>query len=228
MLAEERRRDSLGQVQSSNSASDYPIKDDLEEMPISGPSDNNTELLTKLNPTKIVDLVADILFRRGHQQIKIVDGPGDGCRDIHSLTRKGEKHLTQCKHHDDTEKTVTSKETGELPLGLIKFGYKSGLFVTNAGISPQAKREYLDNYPTLELEFIEGSELAPLVLNDTLLRALWWDGDSVDQVSHVVQMSAVGRDIIKDRPIALDPLLQAHNPARVAASAYQFRYRTPR
>ncbi len=176
-------------------------------MPISGPSSDTKVLLKKLDESSLVELVADILARRGHAEIKIMDGPGDGCRDIHSLNAERVKHLTQCKHRLDPSKTVSSKETGELPLGLTKLGYGEGLFITNAAMSPQAKREYLDDYPSLNMEFIEGAELAPVVLDDVVLRALWFDGEKVDRVSYDIVVPIIARDMARDQPLLLDPYL---------------------
>ena len=59
-------------------------------------------VIAKLNADQFVQLVADILSSAfGHSEVKIVDGPGDGRRDIHSATPDGEPHITQCKYHND-------------------------------------------------------------------------------------------------------------------------------
>jgi hypothetical protein len=54
-------------------------------MPISGPSDKTAEFIAGFDEKKFVDCVRDILAIKGHSDLKVVDGPGDGCRDIHSL-----------------------------------------------------------------------------------------------------------------------------------------------
>src|SRR4051812_43147930 len=109
-------------------------------MPLLGKTDIK-QLLENLQPWMLVRLARDILTARGHTGVRAVDGPGDGGRDVHSLNRRGEKHLAQCKHHQDGDVTCSSRELAELPMALTKFGYASGLFVSNARISPQAKRE---------------------------------------------------------------------------------------
>src|SRR5215213_1678388 len=115
-------------------------------MSVLGPSDQLAALSRNLTPRLLTELVSDILTIWGQTNIRITDGPGDGCRDIHSIDREKQKTLSLCKFHQDISKTVSSKEMGELPMGMVKLGYAKGVFVTNGEISPQAKREFLDNY----------------------------------------------------------------------------------
>lgn len=176
-------------------------------MQIQGSSKKATESLRKLDFKKLAELTADILAVQGHYDIKVTDGPGDGCRDIHSIDKKGNKHLTQCKHHEDISKTLSSRETGELPLGLVKFGYKKGLFCTNARISPQSKREFIDNYPDLELDYWEGTNIPSIVFDNIIIRSIWFDGKSIDKISYVIVIPVLGRDIEKNKPIPIFELL---------------------
>ena len=85
-------------------------------MSVIGSNDKNREFLKKLDPKKLASLVADILSIKGHTNIRIVDGTGDGCRDIYSITKEGKQHVTQCKYHKDVETKSDSREIGELPL----------------------------------------------------------------------------------------------------------------
>lgn len=172
-------------------------------MPISGPSDKNAEFIASLDENKFVDCVRDILATKGHSDLKVMDGPGDGCRDIHSLDPEGKKHLTQCKFHGKKEKTVSSREIGELPLGMVKLGYLKGLFCTNAKISPQSKREFIDNYPDLLLDFWEGSQIPNEVFSNIVLRSIWFNGKSIDLVSYLVTIQALARDLVSSKPIDL-------------------------
>jgi hypothetical protein len=99
-------------------------------------------LLRGIDETSLPHLVADILyFCRSHRRVTVVDGPGDGRRDVSSTTPDGTAHLAQCKFHGDVTTAVGARETDELPVALLKFGCKSGLFVTTARLSPQSKRE---------------------------------------------------------------------------------------
>jgi len=59
-------------------------------------------------------------------------------------------------------------------MAMTKLGYRTGLFVTNSRISPQAKREYLNDYPNFRLDFLEGETLAKEVLSNGMLTALWY------------------------------------------------------
>src|SRR5579862_6413970 len=113
-------------------------------MRITGPTADPSRFLTELNPGKLASLVADILSVKGHEHVRIVDGPGDGGRDIHSQDEFGRPHVAQCKFRGDTTGSVSSREISELPMAMAKFGYQQGLFATNGRISPQAKREFID------------------------------------------------------------------------------------
>ena len=184
-------------------------------MPISGPSDKNAEFIASLDENKFVDCVRDILATKGHSDLKVMDGPGDGCRDIHSLDPEGKKHLTQCKFHGKKEKTVSSREIGELPLGMVKLGYLKGLFCTNAKISPQSKREFIDNYPDLLLDFWEGSQIPNEVFSNIVLRSIWFNGKSIDLVSYLVTIQALARDLVSNKPIDLSMAISGE-PSKIS------------
>jgi hypothetical protein len=64
-------------------------------------------LLRGINETSLPHLVADVLyFCRNHRNVLVVDGPGDGRRDVSSTTPDGDKHLAQCKFHIDVTAAV--------------------------------------------------------------------------------------------------------------------------
>jgi hypothetical protein len=136
-----------------------------------------TKLAKSLNERDFVLLCRDLLSSKGHLNIRIMDGPGDGGRDIHSVTSENKKFLTQCKYHQNPTSTCSSKDISELPMASFKFGYKSGLFITNARISPQGKKEYIDNYPNLDLDFLDGEALIAEILENPLLRVIWLKED---------------------------------------------------
>lgn len=101
-------------------------------------------------------------------------------------------------------------------MALIKLGYTAGLFVTNSRISPQAKREYLDNYPGLELEFIDGDSLVAAVVSDVLLQALWFDGASISQANAKLVFPLLIRRFPGDQPVRLS----SENVAAALASLH--------
>lgn len=136
------------------------------------------ELTQRLDPATLLDLVSDILSNRHHSGVRITDGPGDGGRDVHSVDPAEIQWVTQCKFHDKVDTASSSKELGELPLALVKRGLRHGLFITNAKISPQAKREYLDSFPGLVLEFIDGMTLIRELRASAVLSSLWLSSDS--------------------------------------------------
>lgn len=105
----------------------------------------------------------------------VVDGPGDGRSDVSSTTPDGTAHLAQCRFHRDVTAAVGARETDELPVALLKFGCKSGLFVTTARLCPQSTREYLNDFPGFELQFWDGLQLVDQVLSSPLLTELWFE-----------------------------------------------------
>lgn len=174
--------------------------------------EGTAQLLSSLNPDSLRRLVADVLFTRRHTQIRQTDGPGDGGRDIHSLSRSGDWHVTQTKWHQDIEQACSSAELSELPMAMTKFGYPKGLFVTNARISPQAKREYLDSYPGLTLEFLDGDALAHEVLGNALLRAVWFDGQTIRRIDSAAFFPFLVRKHDTDTPIVPQYYFRDCNP----------------
>lgn len=174
-----------------------------ELMRIAGPSKQAIKLLSDLDASKLTELAADMLAVMGHDGIKITDGPGDGSRDIYSRMPSGLPHLTQCKYHENTARSVSANQLGELPLGLVRYGYSHGMFVTNARISPQAKRDYTEAYPGLELTYIQGSEIAPAVFENAILRALWYDGETLDRVTYALVVPFIAREMRRDKPLCL-------------------------
>jgi hypothetical protein len=172
-------------------------------MTVQGPSDELTSFLKNLDEKKLVDLAADILTLEGHSNMKITDGPGDGQRDIHSVNREGEKQITQSKFHSNINHSMSTTEIGEITQGMLRFGYKKGLVITNSKISPPAKRDCIDLYPGLNIDFIDGIELIKRVFGNIILRSIWYDGESIDKVNYQIIIPFVVRDLEKDKPIPI-------------------------
>lgn len=170
-------------------------------MPVRGPRKPLFDLTASLDARTLVELAADLLATRGHSDIRLTDGPGDGCRDIHSLDQRGEKHITQCKYSEKPKPTISSRDAGELPIALTKLGCKQGLLVTNGRASPQVKREYLDDYPGLSLELWTGEEIVGLVLDSAIIRALWFDGQHLSRISRCIAVPLIVRDRSTGRPL---------------------------
>jgi hypothetical protein len=160
----------------------------------------NTKSFAALNSNLLEKLAADLLFVQGHTQIRRTGGPGDGGRDIHSLDPEKKLHLTQCKYHQDSDLACSSSDLSELPMAMIKLGYSRGLFLTNARISPQGKREYLNDYPDLRLDFLEGEALEREVLGNGMLTALWYEGRRFSEVSVSTVFPTIIRRHEGDRP----------------------------
>ncbi len=167
---------------------------------------SNAIKIENLDPEKFVRLIGDILSTQGHTSIRVTDGPGDGGRDIHSLTSAGNKHLTQCKYHNSSNFTCTSRDISELPMAMIKLGYKEGLFATNARISPQGKREFLDNYEHLSLDFFDGKIILKAIAASGILKTLWTNGDSLKSMKTSWIFPFIIREHVNDMPIVIDQM----------------------
>ncbi|MTI48074.1 MAG: restriction endonuclease [Firmicutes bacterium] len=160
-----------------------------------GKSSEKLEHFNSIDEKEFVDLVADILYVcLRHRNVKIMDGPGDGTRDIYSIDRKGNECITQCKYHKDYNKSVSSPETNQLIIGLNKFGYSKGIFATNARISPQAKRESKDNFKNFDLEYFDGTELNDYLKSNPLLSIVWLEGVSISHGIDIISVPVLIRD----------------------------------
>ncbi len=168
--------------------------------------------IENLDPERFVRLVADILTLKGHRQVRIMDGPGDGGRDIHSLTADGIKYLTQCKYHENSKSTCGTREVSELPMAMLKLGYNKGLFATNSRISPQAKREYLDNYDNLDLDFYDAVKIIKELSASSVLRASWYDGDNIRKLKNTWVFPFLIREINNDLSIIVESLDEDNRP----------------
>lgn len=166
-----------------------------------GTMKDKKNLLSALTPSTFPYLVADILsYVLGHKNVKVMDGPGDGRRDIHSVFLNGEPGITQCKHHSN-ETAVSSRETDEIVISLTKFGHKNGIFATTGSVSPQAKREYLDNFKGFNLELWDADDIVNFVLTNHVLRAYWLNSEKITDASNQLIFPFTVRDPSTDTPV---------------------------
>lgn len=163
--------------------------------------DDLEKFTSTLDEDSVLGLVQDLLVVRSHTGIRRMDGPGDGKRDIFSKLPSGQNHLVQCKYHEKASVSCSSSVLDELPMALLKFGYSSGLFVTTGRISPQAKREFMDNYPAFQLEFLDGEALFREILNSPVLRGLWLENGCAVQANYSVQVPIYFRSILGEASI---------------------------
>ena len=152
--------------------------------------------LNGLNEKDFLYLIADILnLHYNHSNIKIMDGTGDGKRDIFSIDQKGNRVITQCKFHYDFSKTSGSSETDEIVIALNKFGYNHGFFCTSGKLSPQSKREYSDNYKNFSLNWIEGHEMVDIVLENPTLRRIWFENEKIHLIDNRISIPFILRKL---------------------------------
>ena len=168
---------------------------------VAGTIKEKKKLLDKLTPKTFPYLVADILsYVFKHKNVRVVDGPGDGRRDIYSIFPDGKEGVTQCKHHT-SDKNVASRETDEIVISLNKFGYFNGIFATTGGVSPQSKREYLDNYKNFNLELLDADRIVNYTLSNHVLRTYWLDGESIVNATSEVVIPFTLRSMTSDMPL---------------------------
>lgn len=171
---------------------------------IPGKDDEKRKLLTSLDPADFPALVGDILyFSKGHRQVKVMDGPGDGCRDIQSVDKDKSAVITQCKCFADPEKLVGSSDANELIVALTKFGHARGILATTGRFSPQLKREFTDNFPTLHLDWMDGADIVDEVFSNPVLFRAWVSGTSIGRETVFVKIPFVVRRALDDVRIEL-------------------------
>jgi hypothetical protein len=174
-------------------------------MRVPGAKDKKVELLRGVTESTFPYLIADILyFHLNHTEIKVMDGPGDGRRDIYSKLESGLRAITQCKYHEDSTKSAGSRELDELPIALTKFGCREGLFATTGRISPQAKREYTDQFKGFSLSFLEGDEIVDIVAAHPLLNAIWIKNNLISNIPKIIEMPFILRVGNKDINVPID------------------------
>ncbi|MCU0422801.1 MAG: restriction endonuclease [Bacteroidia bacterium] len=160
--------------------------------------------LEGINELDFPYLIADILVLHfNHGNVKVVDGTGDGKRDVFSINPRGEKVVTQCKFHYDFNKTSGTNETDEIVIALNKFNCSNGFFCTSGKLSPQSKREYLDNYPDFNLGWLEGHEIVDIVLDSAILRKIWFEGEKIHLLKNSISLPFIIRKLPEDVEVPL-------------------------
>lgn len=167
---------------------------------MAGKPSEKLKYLSGLNEKDFPFLIGDILsVHYKHNNVKVMDGTGDGKRDIFSLDPQGNKVITQCKFHYDFTKTSGSSETDEIVIALNKFSYTNGFFCTSGKLSPQSKREYLDNYKNFNLNWLEGHEIVDIVLENNILRKIWFENEKIHLVNNKVSIPFILRKLPEDK-----------------------------
>lgn len=198
---------------------------------ISGQPEKKQKYLKRLNEKQFPFLIADILFFvYYHSEIKILDGPGDGRRDILSKNKDGKICITQCKFHKDFSKSVSSRETDEIAIALAKFKTNIGMFVTTGKLSPQSKREFIGDFPDYELSFLEGVEIVDIILSNPILTSVWITNESIELSSKTLALPFIIRNSKEDKPEILE-LTKLQNGLEIenhfTSRDYFFPYQSP-
>lgn len=161
-----------------------------------GKPNDKLEYLKGLNEKDFPYLIADILaVHYKHNKVKVVDGTGDGKRDIFSIDIRGNEVITQCKYHYNFSTTSGTNETDEIIIALSKFDCYHGFFCTSGKLSPQGKREYLDNYKNFELNWLEGHEIVDIVLESPILRKIWFENEKIHLTNNKIAIPFILRTL---------------------------------
>jgi len=153
-----------------------------------------------------------------------MDGPGDGCRDIQSVDKDKISVLTQCKFVGDPAKGIGSSDANEVIVALTKFGGERGILASTGRFSPQLKREFTDNFPSLHLDWIEGADIVDEVFSNPVLFRVWVTGSAIGREAIFVKIPFVVRRALDDTPLNLADedlgaglLIQAKSSVDIAA-----------
>lgn len=199
---------------------------------VAGQPEKKYNYLKDLDEKQFPFLVADILyFIYKHTEIRIVDGPGDGKRDIISIDKKGRQCITQCKYHVDFRSSVSSRDTDEIAIALLKFNSQIGMFATTGRLSPQAKREFVNDFSQFELTFLEGVDIVDLVLSSPILSSVWVNNESIELTSKALVFPFVIRKIFEDKPISEINLVSRNSDKIITSQIskdYFYPYRSPK
>lgn len=161
-----------------------------------GKDHEKRKLLASLRPVDFPALVADILyFSKGHRHVKVMDGPGDGCRDVQSVDKDEVEVITQCKCFQDPDKTLGSPDASELIVALTKFNKKRGTLATTGRFSPQLKREFTDSFPHLHLDWMDGADVVDEVFSNPLLFRTWVTGDTMGRETIYIKIPFIVRSV---------------------------------
>ena len=147
-------------LQATSSHYYHAVPSELERATISPEKSAIFEYLSRIGSDRFVEFVTDVLVHvEGHKLVDKTDGPGDEKQDILTLDPKGQRHLTQCKHTTKYEDKTSGDELDLMVTACLRKNCRSALWVTNADLTPQAKRyvndgEYLRGWP-------EGADFKP-------------------------------------------------------------------
>ena len=141
-----------------------------------------SDLMAQLPASDFPELIEQILIQNhNHTRGDITDGPGDQSRDIHTLTPNGEKHLTQCRHTENSHKANLDRHNlDELWAATSRLRYGHGLLVTNADMTTPAKASFRngeysrEGYP--ELKVWNDRNLWDEIRNNQNILNRWFSG----------------------------------------------------
>ena len=88
-------------------------------------------------------------------------------------------------------------------MALTKFGKKRGILATTGRLSPQLKREFTDNFPHLDLDWLDGADIVDEVFSNPLLFRAWVARDTIGRETTYVRVPFVVRRASDDTPVEL-------------------------
>jgi hypothetical protein len=135
----------LNIIQGTTPSYYHVLPSDLARVTVSPQRDAIFHCLSRIGSDYFVDFVIDLLvIVTGHTLVERTDGPGDEKQDILTLDRSGHRHLTQCKHTINSGDKTSGDELDVLFGACHRKNCRTGLYVTNADLTPQAMRYVTD------------------------------------------------------------------------------------
>jgi hypothetical protein len=165
-------KEKLQVVQGTTQFYFHVLPSDLERAVVSPEREAIFQYLSRLGSDRFVDFVVDVLVQvDGHKLVDRTDGPGDEKQDILTLDPIGRRHLTQCKFTINYEENTSGDELDLMFAACTRKNCESGLYVTNADLTVQAKRYVTDR------EYARGAKI-PL---EHLPAIDYWNGSRLWQ-----------------------------------------------
>jgi hypothetical protein len=132
-------------IQGAIPAHYHVLPSDLGRITISPERDAIFQHLARIGSDRFPEFVTDILVHvEGHTKVDVTDGPGDEKQDILTLDPAGRRFLTQTKHTSNPAGNSSGDELDLLFSACFRKNCSTGLYVTNADLTPQAKRYVTD------------------------------------------------------------------------------------
>ena len=124
----------------------HVVPDELSLVTVTPERSAIFQYLSRIHPDRFVEFITDILVHvEKHTLVDKTEGPGDEKQDVLTIDPSGSRHLAQCKHTVNYGDNATGDELDLLVAACLRKNCRGALYVTNADLTPQAKRYVTDS-----------------------------------------------------------------------------------